>query len=43
VQKEATIVIPPETVHFIIPQDNLVLGAVNTPPFKKENYVSLGN
>ena len=38
VQKEATVIIPPNTAHFTIPHDNFVLGVVNTPPFRKENY-----
>ncbi len=41
VEKGSVIVIPPNTAHFTIPEENLVLAVVNTPPFKPENYVPL--
>lgn len=35
------VVIPPDTAHFTIPDKNFVIAAVNTPPFKPENYIKL--
>lgn len=35
------VVTPPGIAHFTIPENNLVLAVVNTPPFKPENYVPL--
>ncbi len=34
-------VLPPETAHYTLPQENLVLGVVNTPPFDPVNVVNL--
>ena len=34
-------VTPPDTAHFTIPTENLVLAVVNTPPFNRANAVSL--
>lgn len=34
-------VTPPETAHYTIPTENLVLAVVNTPPFNPANAVSL--
>ncbi len=33
---------PPHTAHFTVPNADLVLGVVNSPPFRAENYVALG-
>jgi mannose-6-phosphate isomerase-like protein (cupin superfamily) len=35
------VVIPPETAHYTLPKENLVLGVVNTPPFNPANVVNL--
>lgn len=32
------IIIPSEYAHFVIPDNQFVIGVVNTPPFKSENY-----
>ncbi len=32
-------VTPPDTAHYAIPTDNLVLAVINTPPFEFENVV----
>lgn len=37
--KGTVIVTPPDTTHFTIPKQDLVLAVINTPPFKPENYV----
>ncbi len=37
------IVIPPGYAHYTIPQDGLVLGLVNNPPFNPANYVLVGD
>lgn len=34
-------VTPPNTVHFTVPVENLVLAVVNTPPFSPENAISI--
>ena len=34
-----SIVTPPDTVHITYPEKDLVLGVVNTPPFKADNYI----
>lgn len=39
VKKGSVIVTPPDTTHFTIPDSDLVLAIINTPPFKPENYV----
>lgn len=33
------IVTPPETAHFTIPKENLVLIVINTPPFNPDNNI----
>lgn len=33
------IIIPPNTAHFTIPDNEFVIAAVNTPPFKPEHYI----
>ncbi len=38
IQKGSVIVIPSNVAHFTIPEKDLVLAVVNTPPFKNENY-----
>ncbi len=35
----SVIVTPPNTVHYTLPRREVVLAAVNTPPFKLENYI----
>ncbi len=35
------VVIPPETAHFTLPKENLVLAVINTPPFNPNNVVLL--
>lgn len=35
------VVIPPETAYYRLPQENFVLGVVNTPPFNPANVVNL--
>lgn len=37
VQTDSVIVIPPNVAHFTIPDDDLVLAVVNTPPFAAEH------
>lgn len=37
----AVVVTPPDTVHITRPDDGLVLGVVNTPPFEMDNYVAV--
>ena len=37
--KGTVIITPPDTTHFTIPEQDLVLAVINTPPFKPENYV----
>lgn len=39
IEKGSVIVTPPDTTHFTIPDSDLVLAVINTPPFKPENYV----
>ena len=38
-----TIVIPPNTAHFIIPIKDLVIGVICTPPFNPKTYVALSS
>jgi len=35
------IVTPPETAHFTIPNEHLVMIVINTPPFKPENNIGI--
>jgi mannose-6-phosphate isomerase-like protein (cupin superfamily) len=37
VQKDTTVVIPSDVVHFVIPGENLVLAVVTTPPHRDES------
>lgn len=39
IKKGSVIVTPPDTTHFTIPESDLVLAVINTPPFRPENYV----
>ena len=39
IEKGSIVVTPPDTAHFTIPDKDLVLAVINTPPFKPENYV----
>jgi len=41
VQKGSIVVTPPDTTHFTIPRDNLVLAVINTPSFNPANYVPI--
>lgn len=38
-RKGVSVVIPPDTIHLTVPEDNLVLAVVNTPPFNPDNVV----
>lgn len=40
-EKGSFLVIPPETAHYVLPKEDLILAVINTPPFKVENVVSL--
>lgn len=40
-EKGTVIVTPPNTAHYALPANDLVLGVVNTPPFKPDNNVDL--
>ena len=40
--KGDVVVTPPDTVHCTLPDDELVLAVVNTPPFNVDNYIALG-
>jgi len=35
------VVTPPETAHFTIPKENLVMVVINTPPFNPSNNIGL--
>lgn len=35
------IVVPSNKAHFIIPDNDLIIGVINTPPFNAENYIPL--
>jgi mannose-6-phosphate isomerase-like protein (cupin superfamily) len=39
--KGDVVVTPPDTVHVTLPDDELILAVVNTPPFNADNYVVL--
>jgi mannose-6-phosphate isomerase-like protein (cupin superfamily) len=40
--KEADVIVtPPETAHFTIPKENLVMIVINTPPFNPENNIGI--
>ncbi len=39
VNKGDVVIIPSNTAHFTIPNDEFVMGIVNTPPFKFESYI----
>lgn len=41
VQASDVIVTPPQTAHFTIPKENLVLVAINTPPFNPQNSIHI--
>ena len=41
IKKDDVIVISPDTGHFTIPHENLILALVNTPPFNAKNSISL--
>lgn len=41
IEKGSVIVIPPDTAHFTIPETDLVLALVNTPPFHLRNSIGL--
>ncbi|MBS0649115.1 MAG: cupin domain-containing protein [Verrucomicrobia bacterium] len=40
-EKGSFLVIPPETAHYVLPKEDLILAVINTPPFKVENVVPL--
>jgi mannose-6-phosphate isomerase-like protein (cupin superfamily) len=35
------VVTPPDTIHCTLPDDELILAVVNTPPFNIDNYVAV--
>lgn len=37
-QKDSVVIIPPNIAHFTIPEKDLVMAIVNTPPFNAANY-----
>lgn len=39
VEKGSVVVISPNNTHFTIPDRNLVLAAINAPPFRPEDYI----
>ena len=39
IQAGDVIVTPPETAHFTIPRENLVMIVINTPPFNPDNNI----
>lgn len=41
VTKNSVIVIPSSIAHYTIPQHDLVMAVINTPPFNNQNYVPL--
>jgi glycerophosphoryl diester phosphodiesterase len=41
IQKGSVIVTPPHVAHFVVPEKNLVLAVVNTPPFDPNNNIDL--
>lgn len=41
ISKDMSLIIPPETAHFTLPDQDCVIAAINIPPFKPENYVKL--
>jgi mannose-6-phosphate isomerase-like protein (cupin superfamily) len=41
VRKGSVVVTPPDTTHFTIPKENLVLAVINTPSFSPANYVPI--
>lgn len=41
VDEGSVVITPPDTVHFTVPQGDLVLAVVNTPPFNSDNYVTV--
>lgn len=40
-EQSTVVVIPPETLHYTLPQEDLVLCVANTPPFNPANIVGL--
>ncbi|HET7302656.1 MAG TPA: cupin domain-containing protein [Candidatus Saccharimonadales bacterium] len=41
VKQGDVVVTPPETAHFTIPKENLVMIVINTPPFNPENNIGI--
>lgn len=41
IEEGDVIVTPPETAHFTIPKENLVMIVINTPPFDPKNNVGI--
>lgn len=41
IEKGSVVITPPNTTHFTIPKDNLVLMVINTPPFDPANNISI--
>jgi mannose-6-phosphate isomerase-like protein (cupin superfamily) len=42
IKKGDVVIIPPDVAHYTFPESNLVIAAVNNPPFTPESYVTLG-
>jgi mannose-6-phosphate isomerase-like protein (cupin superfamily)/predicted metalloenzyme YecM len=41
IQRNSTVIIPQDVAHFVVPERDLVLAVVNTPPFRVENLIHL--
>ncbi len=41
IQKGSVVVTPPNTTHYAIPTKDLMIVAINTPPFKPENCIEI--
>ncbi|MCB9493132.1 MAG: cupin domain-containing protein [Epsilonproteobacteria bacterium] len=39
IEKGSVVITPPETTHYTLPKNNLVLAVINTPPFNPRNMV----
>jgi quercetin dioxygenase-like cupin family protein len=41
VQKGSVVITPPDTTHYTVPKENLVLAVINSPSFNPANYVPI--
>lgn len=41
VGRNDAVVIPPDTAHFTLPDNDFVIAAINTPPFRPDHYIAL--